>query len=330
MLRHRRGGFTLVELLVVIAIIAVLIALLLPAIQMVRAASQRTRCQSQLRQLGIALHSSQDAYERMPSYNVTKYPWPAGTVPRPATWGANGYGGSVQFHLLPFLDQATMMCLWNPTPSGSAYTTNSEEIADATQWLAFPPPKIFSCPSDPSGPIENGLAISPQASSVYAPGSGFGYTSGVTPTGQSTLDVPTINYAVNYQLFAAGNPKIPSSCPDGASTTAMIFERYGVCAIGVVNPWTCKLTPSSGMRNSAVAYYDVSNGANGDGTLFFKYMPLPSAANCEPLRTQSLHSSGMNVLMGDASVKLVAPQVSLTSWNAAITPNGGDVVSGDW
>src|SRR5207237_3706363 len=116
MFRWRRRGFTLVELLVVIAIIAVLIALLLPAIQKVREASQRTRCQSQLRQLGIALHTSQDAYEKMPSYNNSKYPWPSGTTLAPAAWGSNvvgnSYGGSVHFYLLPFIDQATMMVLW--------------------------------------------------------------------------------------------------------------------------------------------------------------------------------------------------------------------------
>src|SRR5438105_3213602 len=113
MVRLRRRGFTLVELLVVIAIIAVLIALLLPAIQKVREASQRTRCQSQLRQLGIACHTAQDAYEKMPSYNNTKYPWPAATITAPGVWGAGGSGGSVHFYLLPFVDQATMMVLWN-------------------------------------------------------------------------------------------------------------------------------------------------------------------------------------------------------------------------
>src|SRR5262249_31809037 len=93
-------AFTLIELLVVIAIIAVLIGLLLPAVQKVREAANRTACTNNLKNGGLALHQFESAQGRFPPGAVIGPFLPAGVTTR-ATHGCWPF-------LLPYLEQQAL------------------------------------------------------------------------------------------------------------------------------------------------------------------------------------------------------------------------------
>jgi prepilin-type N-terminal cleavage/methylation domain-containing protein len=101
--RSHQAAFTLVELMVSIAVIGVLLGLLLPAIQMAREAARRSLCQSNLRQLHLAMHSHEQTYKAYPT-GGWGYGWLGfsnlGTGPeQPGSW---------TIAVLPYIEQTEL------------------------------------------------------------------------------------------------------------------------------------------------------------------------------------------------------------------------------
>src|SRR5213082_1726533 len=103
-LRGRPRAYTLVELLVVLAAVAVLIGLLLPAVQKVREAASRMRCQNNLKQIGLALHNYHDVYKVFPPGFVST-PGVGFRDPQTGDWGP-GWGWLAI--LLPYVEQGNL------------------------------------------------------------------------------------------------------------------------------------------------------------------------------------------------------------------------------
>ncbi len=302
----RWRAFTLIELLVVIAIIAILIGLLLPAVQKVREAAARTQCQNNLHQLGVACHNCNDTMGRLPPQYG----------PMPAT--ASNTLGTPFFYLLPFIEQ------------GVLYNQNNGYVYNGAHTH---PIKTYQCPADPT------------------------YGTGLLDAGNPWA---LSSYGSNFQVF--GNPdagdwwqgnnmdggaQIVRTITDGTSNTILFAEKYGgaegTCGNFASlwghgnweNDWMSMFC--YGNRAGTMGYSSYYNANGGWGTpgivgpaSMFQLSPLPPQKYCNPNLAVSNHTGGMNVALGDGSVRLLSQGMSPTTWWFACTPNGGEVLGSDW
>jgi len=240
----RRAGFTLIELLVVIAVIAILIALLLPAVQKVREAANRTTCSNNLKQIGIAFHNVHSTYGYFPPVEGT-FPKVAFNLASGNYWYAANYG-TWGTYLFPFIEEDS---LWQQMGKDSQnyilanpkYQTAANSQLHTTgiwgDWV--PPPKVYLCPTDGAvAAFSHGGAIA-----------GVGGWIGIPPgAGCNWFDAPSMSYAANAQAWyqAAlpdwphnwGNPytwsalngfntypTLGGSFADGTSKTVLVAEK---------------------------------------------------------------------------------------------------------
>jgi prepilin-type N-terminal cleavage/methylation domain-containing protein/prepilin-type processing-associated H-X9-DG protein len=341
----RRAAFTLIELLVVIAIIAILIGLLLPAVQKVREAAARAKCSNNIKQMSLGLHNCNDTNGRLP--------------PMSGTFGG-AYYGPLLFHLLPYIEQDNTWksATWidvapvgtaSPSPAGTINlgfiwpTWDSVNVGNYT-WLRQTRIQTYQCPSDPS--LGNCLDWCPGDASYAGNFQVFGKTGAV---------MPNSNKWQVLEPFFDGQARIPATFTDGTSNTIVFAEKYARCQGGPTRPggtWWMRgvfhgiqsFNPNNpggddsfpADRLSAVfAGGRGSDGtlwATGPGSVFIPQPPnfLANNSPCHNSFASSPHTGGMNVGLGDGSVRFLSNSISGITWWTAIVPNDGLVLGSDW
>jgi prepilin-type N-terminal cleavage/methylation domain-containing protein len=310
----RQRGFTLVELLVVIAIIGVLVALLLPAVQAAREASRRSQCANNVRQIGIALHNYHDIF----------LAFPINYRPKGTTGAADYATWSWMQGILPFIEQSNLYNTMSVSERMSL--PNNLKVAET-------PIKTYLCPSD--GLTRNGMMSGrsdgggTKAVQNYKACSGAAWNWAFVNTDNVRWGSTESNGLTKCDgLICSNSQGTPPSdmnwvmknmtrfatVADGTSNTFAIGE-----AIPAWSNWTWWYC-----QNAAVATCGVPlNYKRGVEKL------EASAANWNRNYSfYSLHPSGANFGMTDASVRFVPDNIDLVLYRALATTEGGESVGG--
>lgn len=306
MSRSRRSlGFTLVELLVVIAIIGVLIALLLPAVQFAREAARRSQCSNNLRQLAIATHLYHDQHLVFPPSHMNYM----------ATYRAITYTPALNhsgwLYVLPLVEQsgisqkidmnyASGPALWNGSSQGTV------PVPLQTQQMVAVQVPIFLCPSDIGAREIPGGAWAVHYGQEQVEGARTNYDF-------STESLYTL-YGYSFKWLSMHDPRRRrmfginggsrmSDVIDGTSNTVMLAETTRLVYNGYATAW--------GYRGWVMTGHDIAqNHGQARGINCWTYANIPSTRQYGRLgnwgTVGSLHPSGCQFAMGDASVKFLS------------------------
>jgi prepilin-type N-terminal cleavage/methylation domain-containing protein/prepilin-type processing-associated H-X9-DG protein len=310
----RRHGFTLIELLVVIAIIGILIGLLLPAVQKVREAANRLKCQNNLKQLALACHAYHDEHGTLPinslfTINYTADPnW---------SWLAR---------ILPYIEQEALYKQGN-IPSGS-FAGGATVCATKV--------KMFWCPTDNAstlGPRTNEFNVAPMPVELtnykgvlggnWGQGDG---TPGEWNGGNWGTDARWVNASIEGKyngldasdgIFSRRNwnphkTKTFTQILDGTSNTFLVGEdvpernQHSAWAFGNHAVATCGVGPNA-------------KKTNGQDYSSFDWPNVYSF--------HSKHPGGLSFGYADGSVRFITDHIPLATYRALATCASGEVLS---
>jgi len=289
----RSHGFTVIELVVAIAIIGLIVALTLSAVQRAREAAARTKCQNNLRQIGLALHQYHDAQQMLPPGISVE----GGKSAQPFLgWNAR---------VLPFLEQDV---LWIDIESAFKQDPNFLNVPPHT--LRARVVKAFTCPSDP------------RSESFYKPSqpdsAAFTTYLGVEGTDQ---------FAHDGLLYLDSQIRF-TDVKDGLSNTVMVGERPP-SANGILGWWYAGWgQDQDGSAEMILGAREFNTGMYGKGCAAGPFHFAPGRPNnqCDTFHFWSFHNSGASFVFADGSVRWV-PYSADPIMPALATRAGGEAVS---
>jgi len=312
--RCRRRAFTLVELLVVIAIIGVLVALLLPAVQAAREAARRISCQNNLKQIGIACHNHHDVYGELPR---------AYKADTGLSWHVN---------ILPFIEQGNLYNKFDTTTVNNVHTSANRN--DPYGLLIIPTYQCSSCsvkrqlfnaPNNTNGPSD---LIPPTTGNPAAVPHYYGINGprgGSYPVGTGLHEgVP----AATSGIFQRDGAIRMARITDGTSNTLMIAEMSWVSTVYGTRfrTWTRGGDEYAGVVVGKPGYVvSCRNVTNPINSIFSANLTVPY--NDVPFG--SMHSGGMNVCLGDGSVRFLNQNLSMATYRAIASRDEGEALNID-
>jgi prepilin-type N-terminal cleavage/methylation domain-containing protein len=245
MRKPRASGFTLIELLVVIAIIGILIGMLLPAIQSARSAARRATCKNNLKQIGLALLSYNDAYKHFPASSKWKYASKVAVVDD-TKYNNGDLRENWAICILPYMEHSALYRQFNLT---KAITNAVNAPARGTMVAEFicPEDRNALLPFNGSGNSKTSIFGDNWARGNYAANASLGFLAYNSPSR------PAVSWTNKKQLNAGinnwENPRIRGvmgamdglslkKITDGTSRTVLVSEiRVGVAPIDPRGVW---------------------------------------------------------------------------------------------
>jgi prepilin-type N-terminal cleavage/methylation domain-containing protein/prepilin-type processing-associated H-X9-DG protein len=334
-----RPGFTLIELLVVIAIIAVLIGLLVPAVQKVREAANRMSCTNNLKQLGIAMHSYHDANQKFPANQQQV--------------GVNVWESlSATYWILPYIEQDALFKTVTIPANAPVQGASSAGSGNGTNWSAAyngamnTAIKTMVCPSATAGPRRGA-----NNRGWDGPGSNYGWSYGsriyanwdgtsngiISQSKQNRMaDITdgTSNTILAGEFLSGSNASAtggPGKFPfdifyagDGPFNSVVNKDFATSAELDAIGS-AAKNSPQGilSANGTLPLWYAASQSAfNTAAPPNWKW---PSAGgNCCPggshdwgngiIPPRSLHSGGVNVVLGDGSVKFIRDSIDILTF----------------